>query len=524
MASDERPSLIGPQGQTIHVDWVYEGAEQSEWMREREHWPEAMTPMELWIWSAGSPGGDRAWTEVALEAPPVFYRFQTLGPYLYANITEPPPARLGALAPRYIAVSQQYGGALRFWTSYCEPRIIQAAADLDAMDASADLRVAAETLFYGFHQTFTCLGLLFIPSLRLSALLKEFNVTEPELTANELLQGGENATQMIDERIWQLGELARANPVVLNALHSAGDAALAVLRAEPRASRFVAAFDALIAEHGRRSQGWMLTERTWAERPEDALALVRAQLNADPISPAQWRERTAARRKDAIERVLSALPPEKHEEFQAILDELEGYVPVREGRAYWQLVIAGAMRGLLLRVGDRLHREGLLNRPEDVLFLTPIDITAGSPDLRGRVADARNEWNHWRAFTPPDSIGTLPPSKEAPVDAERELRGSPASRGTETGIVRIIERPEDGVRLNEGDILVCVMTTPAWTPLFTVAGAIVTETGGALSHPAITAREYGIPAVVGLPGATTALRDGDAVTVDGTSGIVTMIA
>jgi pyruvate,water dikinase len=87
--------------------------------------------------------------------------------------------------------------------------------------------------------------------------------------------------------------------------------------------------------------------------------------------------------------------------------------------------------------------------------------------------------------------------------------------------VRLIERPDDGARLGQGDILVCRMTTPAWTPLFAVAGGIVTETGGALSHPAITAREYGIPAVVALPNAMTLLTDGQTITVDGTTGTVT---
>jgi pyruvate,water dikinase len=501
---------------------VYDGADTSEWMREGEHWPDPMTPMELWIWGAGNPGADRAWAEIALEPPPAFYRFQTLGPYLYVNITEPPPERLGAMAPRYLAVSKEYGGPLRFWTSYCEPRIIDAAARLDAMDDAAELRVAAETLFYGFHQTFTCLGMFFIPSLRLSALITQFNIEQPELTAHELTQGGENATQMIDERIWQLGEMARANATVASALRSSDANTIAGLRSEPRAAEFVAAFDALIADHGRRSQGWMLTERTWREQPGAALALVRAQLNGEPVSPAQWRERTSRRRKDAAERVLSVLPPDKHAEFHGILEELEGYVPVRENRAYWQLVIAGAMRGLLLRVGERLKREGRVDAAEDVLFLTPDDIASPSPDLRPRVARARAAHEHWRTFNPPDSIGTPATPKDAPAAVERELRGTPASRGVATGTVRLIERPDDGARLSQGDILVCRMTTPAWTPLFAVAGGIITETGGALSHPAITAREYGIPAVVALPNATSALADGQTVTVDGTSGVVTL--
>ena len=76
--------------------------------------------------------------------------------------------------------------------------------------------------------------------------------------------------------------------------------------------------------------------------------------------------------------------------------------------------------------------------------------------------------------------------------------------------------------MRPGDVLVCVMTTPSWTPLFAIAAGIITETGGALSHPAITAREYGIPAVVAVKDATARIRDGQVVTIDGGKGVVSL--
>ena len=509
-----------PDGRDVPIEWAYPDAPQYEWLLEREHWPEPLTPVERWIWHHGAAGGDRAWEEVGLEPPPAFYRFQTCGPFLYVNATEPPPERLMALAPRYIAVAQEYGGALRFWTTFCEPRIKQACAELARMDDHADLRTAAETLFYGFHQTFTCLGLLFIPRMRLGALLKENDVAEPDLTALELTQGGENATQRIDEEIWRLAELARATPAVSRLLQAAGDGALAALRAAPEAATLVAAFDALIARHGSRSQGWTLSVPTWRERPEAALALVRAQVASERVSPDELRARTAERRIAATERVLAALPAERHEEFRSLLAELDGYVPIREGRAYWQLVIAGETRALTLRVGERLVREGRLGAAEDVCFLTPEDWDAGG-DLRPLAAQRREEWERWRTVEPPLVIGT-PGTTAADAQEKREqFRGAPASRGVVTAPVRILASPEEGARLQRGDILVCTMTTPAWTPLFAIAGGVITETGGALSHPAITAREYGIPAVVALADATTKLKDGQVVTIDGAAGTVT---
>jgi pyruvate,water dikinase len=427
---------------------------------------------------------------------------------------------MAAMAPRYIAVGQEFGSALGMWTSYCEPRIKGAIAGLEAMDAPADFQRAAETLFYGFHQTFTCLGLLFIPNMQLSAMLTQYEVEDAELTGYELTQGGDNATQQIDEEIWKLAELARSTPAVAKTIEAAGDGALAALRAEPAAAKFVAAFDDLIARHGRRSQGWMLTVETWGERPEAALALVRAQLAADRVSPEELRKRTTERRQSATDRALAAIPPERHDEFRGVLKQLDGYVYIREGRAYWQLVISGAMRGLLLRAGDALVREGRIERAGDIFFVTPDDIT-GEGDLRARVDAGRVEWARAKAIAPAPFIGAEGESSAKAAEKRAELKGSPASRGTVTAPVRILRSPEEGAKLQRGDILVTAMTTPAWTPLFAIAGGIITETGGALSHPAITAREYGIPAVVALEGATSRFKDGDIVTVDGTAGTVT---
>jgi pyruvate,water dikinase len=101
--------------------------------------------------------------------------------------------------------------------------------------------------------------------------------------------------------------------------------------------------------------------------------------------------------------------------------------------------------------------------------------------------------------------------------------GTPASTGTATGRVRVILDPV-GARLEPGEILVAPSTDPGWTPLFLTAGALVMEMGGVISHGAVVAREYGIPAVVGMPDATSRLRTGQTVTVDGAAGTVTEVA
>jgi len=116
----------------------------------------------------------------------------------------------------------------------------------------------------------------------------------------------------------------------------------------------------------------------------------------------------------------------------------------------------------------------------------------------------------------------LPESRQtAPLAGDhRVLRGAAASAGSYRGRARVVTALAAAEALEQGDVLVCPTTDPAWTPYFAVLGAVVTDAGGVLSHSAVVAREFGIPAVVGAAGATRLIRDGATVTVDGTGGTV----
>jgi pyruvate,water dikinase len=104
-----------------------------------------------------------------------------------------------------------------------------------------------------------------------------------------------------------------------------------------------------------------------------------------------------------------------------------------------------------------------------------------------------------------------------------ELRGHPGSAGTVRGVARVMKTIDDAEQLVAGDILVADATAPPWTPLFAIAAGVVTDTGGILSHCAVVAREYGIPAVVGCGDATKRLRDGQIIEVDGNAGVVRVV-
>jgi pyruvate,water dikinase len=185
------------------------------------------------------------------------------------------------------------------------------------------------------------------------------------------------------------------------------------------------------------------------------------------------------------------------------------------------------MRWMLAELGRRLVAAGRIAAPEDVYWLRPDEI-AGGPV--GDVAERKALWRGRRRATPPQALPlhTFVDRFERwlPASGKQEgavLHGTGASAGQVTATARVLSGPADFGRLQPGEVLVASITTPAWTSLFTLAAAVVTDVGGPLSHSSIVAREYGIPAVLGTGVATRRIPDGARVRVDGDAGTVTLL-
>lgn len=185
----------------------------------------------------------------------------------------------------------------------------------------------------------------------------------------------------------------------------------------------------------------------------------------------------------------------------------------------------GLFRIYFLALADRLAERGILDDREDIFYLKREEIAAivdgdASADCRERVAKRKDEMARCRDVTLPSIIyGEDTPLPESRTSGT--LKGTPTARGHYTGAVRVILGIRDFDRLRDGDVLVIPYSDVGWTPLFARAGAVVAESGGLLSHSSIVAREYGIPAVVSVPGACQ-LQDGVTVTVDGFRGEITL--
>lgn len=186
-------------------------------------------------------------------------------------------------------------------------------------------------------------------------------------------------------------------------------------------------------------------------------------------------------------------------------------------------------RKVFALLGQRWAQRGWLTQPDDIFFLTVSEleklVANGDPlvlehDVHGLVANRRLAYEYWFTVVPPDVIG---PDGEPVVEEEKEtavLEGVAVSGGRVRGIARIVLDPREAARLHAGEILVTQATDPGWTPVFPLVSGLVLEIGGQLSHGAIVAREYGIPAVLNVKGAMRRIRDGQVITVDGNRGKV----
>jgi rifampicin phosphotransferase len=202
---------------------------------------------------------------------------------------------------------------------------------------------------------------------------------------------------------------------------------------------------------------------------------------------------------------------------------------LRELPKYDIVLVLAQVRAELLRIGADLCTAGVLARADDVFFLDLREVgdALAGRDVRDVAVGRRDRYDRETARRHVPRVllsdGTEPEARSAPTPgADGALMGTAASAGTVTGPARVVLEPA-GAYLAPGEILVAPSTDPGWTPLFLTAGGLVMEMGGANSHGAVVAREYGIPAVVGVPAATTSIVTGQQITVDGTRGRVTWV-
>ena len=369
------------------------------------------------------------------------------------------------------------------------------------------------------------------------------------LDALRLTQGFDNKTIEGDRALWQLSRAARSTPEVREILsrHKAKEV-MPALEKSSTSQPFLNDLRAWLAYYGQRLNGaFTLGEPSWIEDPTPAIQNLQAYVAMPNRRPEVEPAPLAAEREKAVAEArakIAGYPQPILARFETLLKAAQVAAIVHEDHNFWiDQRFFYHVRRIIMEFGWRLAQAGLLDAVNDVFYLTPDELQNGrDADVKRLVQERKTEMEEFSHVAPPPMLGTAPAFEMTdggsmvramfkgemnPANTgNREMnkvKGHPGSAGVTRGTARVIRSLAEAGKLQPGDVLVTVSTEPPWTPLFATASAVVTDSGGVLSHSAVVAREYRIPAVVGTGNATSTFHDGQLIEVDGNAGIVHLV-
>lgn len=291
-----------------------------------------------------------------------------------------------------------------------------------------------------------------------------------------------------------------------------------------------------LSKYGMRCTGEIDISRTrWSEKPLTLVPMILSNIkNFEPHESRrkfeQGRQEALAKEQELLNR-LRQLPDgdQKADETKRMIDLVRNFIGYREYPKYGWVSRYFVYKQALLKEAERLVQAGVIHDVEDIYYLTFEELheAVRTNMLDDRIISKRkDEYKVYEKLTPPRVItsdgemfrGSYKRG-DLPADA---ILGLPVSSGVIEGRARVILSMEDAV-LEEGDILVTAFTDPSWTPLFVSIKGLITEVGGLMTHGAVIAREYGLPAVVGVDHATKLIKDGQRIRVNGTEGYIEIL-
>lgn len=436
------------------------------------------------------------------------------------------------LAPlRLLRLARRYDPA--HWRA--DPLLAEAQARVRGLEAR-DLRalswegllatvreaLAIPALIWEFRIRYLLRPMLAVGRLRLALAL----LGRADRFGTLVFTGVETRTLETNRALEALAARIRSDPALADAFarHQAGEL-WTTLEGQPAGRAFLTELRSFLDEYGHREAGgtMQVSQPTWKDAPEVVLGMLQGLARAEP-RPQAGRPAWAGARDEVLGHPLLRLPLVRSA-FLKLLAETRYFPQLREDTRFYFMLPLPVLRRTLLELGRRLTDVGVLVAPEDVFHLKQGELEAVgawppprelADQLRGLVVrrKARRAALEGTPLVDPRLFA------RAEVGGDVLLRGTPGSPGVAEGPVRVIRDGSEFGKLRSGEVLVAPYTNPAWTPLFQRAVAVVVDSGGAASHAAIVAREYGIPAVMGTSDGTRKLVDGQPVRVDGDRGLV----
>jgi phosphoenolpyruvate synthase/pyruvate phosphate dikinase len=347
-----------------------------------------------------------------------------------------------------------------------------------------------------------------------------------------------NVTSEMGLALLDVADAIRPHPDVIAFMQRADDDdfldELPTLEGGPQARTAIRAY---LDEYGMRCVGEIdITRPRWSERPSMLVAVILANIENFEAGEGtrrfeQGRVEAEAKEREVLER-LRALPggDAKAGETKQMIDRVRTFIGYREYPKYGIVSRYFVYKQALLGEAGRLVQAGVLREAEDVFFLTfpEIEDVVRTQEVDSElIRERKDAFASYHALTPPrvltsegEAVAGSYRRKDVPAGA---LVGLPVSAGTIEGRARVIADIERA-DLKTGDILVTAFTDPSWSPLFVTIEGLVTEVGGLMTHGAVIAREYGLPAVVGVEHATQLIPDGQMIRVHGTEGYVELLS
>jgi pyruvate,water dikinase len=364
----------------------------------------------------------------------------------------------------------------------------------------------------------------------------------PENSDHLMMLGGfPNKSVEAGEALYDLAQDALSSDGVADTIRATSPTHIfAELERTAAGREFAVRLRGYLDDYGWRSDQFEFADPSWREDPTPLVHNLKGYLNNNTVDPRVERQKAVRERERLVKEMLERAPNQaKRNTLEMFVTIAQQYLPVQENHNFYIDQMNTVLQRLpVLAAGRRLTAEGALETPDDAFYLTVEELqdALAKPDPASATIATRRraEREDWSKLVPPAYIGTSPgadaprqdmlerffgigrePSRERKV-----ITGHPASRGTVTAPAKVVRNLGEADKLAPGDILVCEMTMPPWTPLFSIVSAVVADSGGVLSHCAIVAREYRIPCVVGTVNGTRRIKDGQILTVDGSTGVV----
>jgi len=366
---------------------------------------------------------------------------------------------------------------------------------------------------------------------------------DPEFTT--FLFGFENMAVKAEKSLFNIATWLKENPLLAEyAIHTETEALVTNLKREitPKRipadlwSEYRARFEAHFEKFGRTAYEFDFANPTPAEEPGPQFEAIKLFLEGVAISPYVRQQEAQEKREQATEAIMKRIGWPRKGWFEKRLKKAQETGAIREDSIFDMGMGHPVIRRMFAELGQRFAAKGAIETAEDIYWLEEDEVKTLVKDFENgepiptyadRIPERKAKWQAALQIIPPVMLpdksiwqrfigGGAPKEK----DGMMLLEGLGTSDGQVTAPACVLFSPEDFHKMKPGDVLVATTTTPAWTPLFAMASAVVTDIGGPLSHSSIVAREYGIPAVMAARNATRYIKSGQMVTVDGKAGTV----